>query len=176
MAPRQLEATLEAPAGRHAQGGRSQEGRGAQARHDEAARGGGGMRADGAGGVMSRITKIDLRSWKGIDREIELSPLTLITGPNGAGKSATIEGLLYALTGDTPTGRSGDIVARYVGPRGGSVTVTDAEGRFLRRGVEIDHESHKVSEVFECSEGSAESWACDPFVLSTADFLGLSPE
>ena len=89
---------------------------------------------------MSRITHVELDGYKGIFRRHELGPLTLLSGPNGLGKSAVLEGLRYALSGEVPSGKALDEVARFFPPRGGAVLVIDADGNWLRRGIERDHD------------------------------------
>jgi len=122
---------------------------------------------------MSRITHVELDSFKGQLRRYELGRCTLLTGPNGLGKSAVLEGLRYALSGEVPSGKSLDEVAKYFPPRGGAVLVIDADGNWIRRGITRDHEKAKVSTVDE-EEGDAD-WVANDALLDMRGFLALSP-
>lgn len=122
---------------------------------------------------MNRITHVELDGFKGIFRRHELGPLTLLSGPNGLGKSAVLEGLRYALSGEVPSGKASDEVAKYFPPRGGAVLVIDAAENWIRRGITRDHEKAKVSTEFE-EEGDAE-WVANDALLDMRGFLALSP-
>lgn len=121
---------------------------------------------------MSRITEIVLEGFKGQIRAYHLGEHTVLTGPNGLGKSAVLEGIRYALSGEVPTGRALDEVAKYFPPRGGSVTVRDETGAWIRRGIGRDHEKAKVSETVK-EEGGAE-WFANEALLDMRGFLALS--
>lgn len=126
---------------------------------------------------MNRITEVQLVGFKceeGQDRTFELGARTVLSGPNGLGKSAVLEGLRYALSGEVPTGKSLDRVAKYFPERGGAVTVTDAAGNFICRGIEVDHEKNQVSEKLELSEGS--EWGASAALLDMRGFLALSAD
>jgi hypothetical protein len=130
----------------------------------------------------SRITKIVLSGYKGLTRTYQLGDATLLTGVNGTGKSACIEGVVYALSGRVPLGKSLDAVAQYFPARGGWVEIHDEAGRWIKRGISRDHERKKVSETLEVS-GTPEGrdpdlapWYCSETVLNLAEFLGLSSE
>lgn len=122
---------------------------------------------------MSRITHVELDSFKKQLKKYELGALTLLSGPNGSGKSAVLEGLRYALSGEVPTGKSLDAVAQYFPARGGAVLVIDADGNWIRRGITRDHEKAKVSQELE-EEGDAE-WIANEALLDMRGFLALSP-
>lgn len=131
--------------------------------------------------TATRIQKVSLDAFKGLAREYELAPATLLVGPNGAGKSACLEGITYALTGRVPAGRALDAVAQYFPARGGTVQVTDADGRWISRGIERDHKRKAVSERLEApSHGGSETpdltpWQASEIVLDVRAFLALSP-
>ena len=132
---------------------------------------------------MTKLTKVHLRGFKGLHGTYMLDGPTVLTGPNGAGKSACLEGIVYALTGGVPGGRNLDSVAQYFEVRGGTVTVEDSDGRWIRRGVTRDAGKAKVSEVLESSEtgpedkaARVEAWAAVATVLDIKEFLGKSTE
>lgn len=128
-----------------------------------------------------RITKIILDGFKGLEREYDLGPATVLTGANGTGKSAALEGLIYAISGAVHGGRSLDHIASFFPPRGGYVQIEDASGHWLKRGVSRDLEKVKVSEVLETSdakegeEPNLKPWEAAGAVLDLKEFLGLSP-
>ena len=130
---------------------------------------------------MSRLTAISLVGFKGVTRTYTLEAATLLNGPNGAGKSAALEGIIYALSGKVPSGRSLDCVAAYFPPRGGHVQLHDADGRWIRRGITRDAEKAKVSELLEVSDAKEgekpdfSPWAAREAVLDLSEFLALSP-
>ncbi len=123
-------------------------------------------------GTVNRITKVVLDGYKG-HRTVELGERTLLSGPNGLGKSAVLEGIRYALSGEVPTGKSLEEVAKYFPDRGGSVTVVDAAGNFISRGIEHDYEKKKISATLE-QQGDAE-WIANEALLDMRGFLALSP-
>lgn len=120
---------------------------------------------------MSRITTICLEGFKEQHRTVNLEERNLLLGPNGAGKSAVMEGLIYALTGAVPAGRSPELVARYFGPKGGSVRVVDADANWITRGIEVG-KGGKISQILE-SEGD---WETNEALLNIREFLGLSAD
>lgn len=130
---------------------------------------------------MERIAQVRLEGFKGLNRTYDLGSATLLSGPNGAGKSAVLEAIVYALSGRVPAGKNLDAVAQYFPDRGGSVTLADSAGRWVRRGIERDHEKAKVSVVLETSdtrEGGMidmSQWYATDSVLELREFLGLSP-
>ena len=131
---------------------------------------------------MEHTFTISLQGFKGLDRTYELGGATVLTGRNGSGKSACREGLVYALTGAVPAGKTLDAVAKYFTPRGGTVTVTDSKGNWIKRGISRDHEKHKNTEILECSdhEGDGETpdesrWYAEPLAIDVAELLTLSP-
>ncbi len=130
---------------------------------------------------MNRFAKITLDGFKGRNETFSIDVPTLFCGGNGSGKSAVLDALVYCLTGRTPAGKTNDAAAQYFGPRGGTVTVERFDGAWLRRGVSVDHEKAKVSEVLESSltlaDGSPDmqAWHVDMVALDTREFLALSP-
>ena len=132
---------------------------------------------------MNRITKVTLTGFKGIHREYDLSPATVFSGPNGSGKSSCVEGLIYALTGSTPAGKSEDRVAQYFPARGGRVKVEDSDGNWIERGIIRDFAKAKVSSQLRTSDDAEDAeepdlsrWKAAGAVLDLREFLGLSPE
>lgn len=131
--------------------------------------------------MSKRITAVHLNGFKGQSAKHTIGAATLIQGPNGTGKSAVLQALTYAVTGQVPAGKTLDAVALYFSPRGGEVTIYDANNQWLSRGITIDHEKAKVSEVLassverESGGVDLDYWASSEFSLNIADFLGLSP-
>ncbi len=130
---------------------------------------------------MNRFAKITLDGFKGRHETFSIDAPTLFCGGNGSGKSAVLDALVYCLTGRTPAGKTNDAAAQYFGPRGGTVTVERFDGAWLRRGVSVDHEKAKVSEILESSltlaDGTPDmqAWHVDMVALDTREFLALSP-
>lgn len=122
---------------------------------------------------MNRITEVNLCGFKGQHRTFELGARTILSGPNGLGKSAVLEAVRYALSGEVPTGKSLDEVAKYFTERGGHVELHDEQQAWIRRGIEVDHEKKKVSEKLELSDGS--EWGTSAALLDMRGFLALSP-
>ncbi len=124
------------------------------------------------------ITKIVLDGFKDRTQILELGRLNLLVGLNGLGKSAFIEGLIFCLSGRVPAGKSRDLVAECFPPRGGLVRVIDDEGRWIMRGIEVDHQEARVSEIHktepEEAEGAASIWECNRALLDFRYFVDLS--
>jgi hypothetical protein len=130
---------------------------------------------------MDRIARISLAGYKGLTRDYTLDGPTILSGANGAGKSAALEALRYALRGRVPGGLALDAVAGYFPPRGGTVRVTDSAGRWIERGIKVDHGKKKVSEVLTTSstkpdadEPDISAWQVSEVVLDVAEFVALS--
>lgn len=136
--------------------------------------------------IMSRITQVVLDGFKGQSTSYELGERTILAGPNGLGKSAVLEGVVFALSGAVPSGRSPDEVAKYFGDQGGAVTLIDDDGRWIERRITRDWRrgSGKVSEEVttsdtkegEPAESDLEAWQAAPDILDLREFLGLSPQ
>jgi hypothetical protein len=131
--------------------------------------------------MPDRIARISLAGYKGLTRDYTLDGPTILSGANGAGKSAALEGLRYALRGRVPGGLALDAVAGYFPPRGGTVRVTDSAGRWIERGIKVDHGKKKVSEVLTTSstkpdadEPDLSAWQVSEVVLDVAEFISLS--
>lgn len=124
------------------------------------------------------LKTILLEGFKDQSRSLTLGRLNLLVGRNGLGKSAFIEGLVYALSGRVPGGKSKDEVAKCFDPRGGLVRVTDDEGRWIARGINVDHRQARVSETLELepeqAEGAASIWECNRALLEFRYFADLS--
>lgn len=126
--------------------------------------------------MNGRIVRIRSDGFKGLEFEDQLTPGVIVCGPNGSGKSARLEAIVYALSGRVPTGKSLDEVARYFGPRGGTVELMDEDGHWIRRGITRDREKAKISETIDYDdEGGEDRWEADPAVLDLREFLNLSP-
>jgi hypothetical protein len=132
---------------------------------------------------MTRIATVSLAGYKGLTRDYQLDGPTILSGRNGAGKSAALEGLRYALRGRVPSGLALDAVASYFPPRGGTVTVRDSTGRWITRGIRIDHAKKKVSEILTTSDTNPDvvggavdlsAWQVSEIVLDVAEFIALS--
>lgn len=124
------------------------------------------------------LKKILLEGFKDQSRTLVLGRLNLFVGRNGLGKSAFIEGLVYALSGRVPGGKSKDEVAKCFTPRGGLVRVTDEEGRWIERGIKVDHANTRVSEVMKTEPEEAPTavsiWDCNKALLDFRHFVDLS--
>lgn len=124
------------------------------------------------------LKTILLDGFKEQRRSLTLGRLNLLVGRNGLGKSAFIEGLVYALSGRVPGGKSKDEVAKCFDPRGGKVQVTDEEGRWIMRGITVDHKATRVSEVLETEPKEAPTatsiWECNEALLDFRHFVDLS--
>lgn len=130
---------------------------------------------------MSRIVSVTLDGYKGLRRKYTLGPATLLTGPNGTGKSSCGEAINFAITGRVPEGKQADIVATYFPERGGWVRIEKEDGAWIKRGITIDHEKKKVSEVLETSDGVdaqggpvLTAWQASEAVLDLRSFTALS--
>lgn len=127
-----------------------------------------------------RLARVILRGFKNLDRDHSLGEATLILGANGTGKSAVIQAIRYAITGKVPSGMALDQVARFFPARGGAVEVYDSEGNWIQRGITLDHEKSKVSELLTTSdtkegeEPNLSRWRVQGAVLDLKEFLGLS--
>lgn len=127
------------------------------------------------------LKTISLQGFKDQHRTLVLGRLNLFVGRNGLGKSAFMEGLVYALSGRVPAGKSKDEVAKCFPPRGGLVRVTDEEGRWIERGIKVDHgKTLRVSEVLKTEPEEAATtvsiWACNDALLDFRHFVDLSSE
>lgn len=124
------------------------------------------------------LKTILLDGFKDQRRALLLGRLNLFVGRNGLGKSAFIEGLVYALSGRVPGGKSKDEVAKCFTPRGGLVRVTDEEGRWIERGINVDHAKARVSEVMKTEPEEAPTavsiWDCNEALLDFRHFADLS--
>jgi hypothetical protein len=127
------------------------------------------------------ITCIQLDGFKAQERTIHLKGPTLLLGPNGSGKSSILEGLVYALSGRVPAGKALDVVRDWFTPRGGAVRIEDSTGRWLVRGIEVDHARGRVSEILASSDTAKDAkdvdltaWRAEAAVLDLREFLGLS--
>lgn len=124
------------------------------------------------------LKTIRLEGFKDQNRELELGRLNLLVGRNGLGKSGFLEGLVYAMSGRVQGGKSNDEVAKCFDPRGGSVRVTDDEGRWIERRITVDHKTAKVSETLELepeeAEGAASIWESNRALLDFRYFVDLS--
>jgi hypothetical protein len=127
---------------------------------------------------MAKISKVVVDGFKGQHREYRLSGPTLLVGANGAGKSTCLEGLAYVPTGCVPSGKTNDAAAQFFPATGGTVTITDAEGNWLRRG--IARHGKTVSRVLESNRaddaGDADMtpWTVNEYVLWARNFMALS--
>lgn len=124
------------------------------------------------------LKTIYLKGFKDQSRTMHLGRLNLLVGRNGLGKSAFIEGLVYALSGRVPGGKSKDEVAKCFSPRGGKVQVIDEEGRWIMRGITVDHKATRVSEVLETEPKEAPTstsiWDCNQALMDFRHFVDLS--
>jgi hypothetical protein len=84
------------------------------------------------------ITSVELRDFKGQTVRHDLTGLDLLTGPNGAGKSALLIAIEWAIMGTTEIGKANEAIAKLVGPLGGSVHVTLADGFWWERQLRVD--------------------------------------
>jgi len=135
---------------------------------------------------MTRLKKLTLDGFKGIHAEDELKELVYLTGPNGSGKTARMDAIRLALRGGIG-GRNLESVAAYFGPRGGSITLEDDEGNWIKRGIAVDADKGSLSEILEVSgvEGSGhrehqaaalDLWKAADVTLDLGAFLNLSAD
>lgn len=125
------------------------------------------------------LTRIHLEGYKGQHRTIELAKRNVLLGRNGLGKSAVIEGIVYALSGRVPGGKSKDEVAACFPARGGAVKVVDDQERWITRGIKVDLEKARVSEILltepEEAPTAVSIWDCNDALLDFRNFTKLSP-
>ncbi len=128
--------------------------------------------------MKPEIVEVELAGFKGFERRFELADRTVLTGPNGLGKSAVLEAMKWCLTGRVPSGKTKDDAAKFFGPRGGFVKLTDNGGNWIQRSLAVDHESHQVSTKVSSDNGDESHltfWAVDETVLEIDSFLERSP-
>jgi len=118
-----------------------------------------------------RLTNIELRGFKGIEKTYDLSKPLVLLGPNGSGKSAVLDGIIYAISGDVPAGKALDLVSQCFPPDGGSVHLANPKAN-ISRGICRDLEKKKNSEVLE--NNFPAEFAVNPALLRIANFLSLS--
>src|SRR3990172_4476887 len=119
-----------------------------------------------------RLTNTELRGFKGVAKNYDLSKTMVLLGPNGSGKSAVLDGIVYALSGEVPAGKSLDLVSQCFPPDGGDVCLANADKASVRRGISRDLEKKKNSEVLDNNFPAA--FAVNPALLRIANFLSLS--
>ena len=120
-----------------------------------------------------KLKKITLAGFKGISRIHDLTRPLVLFGENGSGKSAVLQAVHYALSGEVPTGKALDAVASFFPPHGGWVTLELESGEWIQRGIEIDAEKKKNSELLKI-EGDESHFRFAPAVLDIQNFLSLS--
>ena len=135
--------------------------------------------------MAARLVSLELAGFKGQRQTHELPPRLILSGPNGAGKSAVLDALRLALCG-LISGPQVEKLARLVGPRGGTVKVTDADGDWLERGAEIDAEAGTVREILQVAgakgaqaahrKAATDRWEASELLLDSAALAALSPE
>ena len=121
-----------------------------------------------------KLKRVMSNGFKGADFAYDLTAPLCLFGDNGAGKSRVLQAIHYALSGDVPTGRHLDQVALYFPPRGGTVTLVLENGESLTRGITVDAEKKKNSELLQI-EAADGAFKFSSAVLDIRTFLDLSP-
>ena len=120
-----------------------------------------------------KLKAVVLQGFKGIKKCYELHRPLVLFGENGSGKSAVLQAVHYALSGEVPTGKALDAVASFFPPHGGWVILELESGEWLQRGITLDAEKKKNSELLKI-EGDPAHFQFNPAVLNIKNFLTLS--
>jgi hypothetical protein len=124
------------------------------------------------------ITRFVGRGWKGRDVDLEIDGPTIVIGSNGSGKSLVLDGVRYALTGDAPSGTALDAVVRHFGLRGGHVSLSDASGSTIVRGLVTEARGSKgILSTSRDKDGVVDlsDWSDTVIGLDLPAFVALSP-